>query len=64
MYKLFKVDYSVGHSDGLSFNPGGQTYLLETVVQATDASRARAMVEAQNGGPDRCRVNVVLPING
>jgi hypothetical protein len=64
MYKTFRVNYSVGKTDGMGFTPGSRTYLLETVVTAIDAGQARAMVEAQNGGEKNCRVNSVMPING
>jgi hypothetical protein len=62
MYKSFQVLYSVGQRQDYAFTPNTNSYLLETVVQAIDATRARAMVEAMNGGPDRCSVNRVLPL--
>ena len=62
MYKQFQVLYSVGQRRDFSFVPNSNGYLLETVVQAIDANRARAMVEAMHGGPDHCNVNRVLPL--
>lgn len=63
MYKTFRVNYSVGHTDQAGFVAGTQTYLMETIVSAIDAGQARALVESQNGGSKNCRVNVVMPLN-
>lgn len=63
MYKTFRVNYSVGQTQGMVFTPGSRTYLLETVVTAIDAGQARALVESQNGGSQNCRVNTVMPLN-
>lgn len=62
MYRDFKVLYSVGQRDGSRFIPNSNTYLLETVVRAIGSTQAQSMVEAQNGGYQRCQVNRVLPL--
>lgn len=62
MYKDFKVLYSVGVREGSTFRPNSNTHLLETVVRAIGPTQAQSMVEAQNGGYQRCSVNRVLPL--
>jgi hypothetical protein len=62
MYRSYKVTFSVGTTNGATFTPNSNTYLMETVVQAISATQAQSLVESQNGGYDRCRVNRVLPL--